>query len=293
MSGALRMRGRWGLGIVLAALLAGCAPHVAAPPSLLPSGEVEARFRAALERRRTEAAVANGTWSLWAHEAGRNDPPGVTARMLVEPPDAFRLRVDGILGTAVDAAARGDSLVLDAPSLGLAAVDDHVIADATGGTPFGSFVCRMLGALWEPPPGAWEAARLRDSLTTLAWQEGPDSVALAIGATGLPREVRLRAGGGPAIRGRYERWDVWDGIAWPQRVVLSDAGNRFRLICQVESVKLRREGAYPAVTLRVPARALPLTGERWKRLIRNVPYIARGQAPTDTLDAPEPRRSSR
>ena len=49
-------------------------------------------------------------------EAGRRPRcPAPQARLLLAAPDAFRLRVDSLFGTALDLAARGDSLTAYVP----------------------------------------------------------------------------------------------------------------------------------------------------------------------------------
>src|SRR5207247_7135287 len=138
----------------------------------LPS--IEVRFAARLAGRRAHAAVAEGDYSVWVHRAGAKDPPGVSMRVRLAAPDAFRLRVDAMLGTAVDAAARRDTLVLDAPVLGLAAVTDAG-DDRSARQDIGGWVWRSLSAAWTPPAAAWPAAAEQDSAWGVSWTDAGDS----------------------------------------------------------------------------------------------------------------------
>ena len=248
------------LAPLAAALLAGCAPRLAPPPPRLEGVPVEARFSARLAERATHVAVAEGDYSVWAHRAGGHDPPGVSMRVRLIAPDAFRLRVDALFGTAIDAAARRDTLVLDAPMFGIAAVSDAG-EDRSSRQDVGGWVWRALSATWSPPAAAWTRGVAGDSTWLLSWIENGDTLALEVGSSGLPRSARIRAAGGGATI-QYERWSRWNGILWPSRVVAADAAGRLSVMLQPSALtlKARDDSAHPP--LRIPANATRMSREK-------------------------------
>jgi hypothetical protein len=204
------------------ALLAGCAPHVAAPPEL-ERDAVRAASRiacaSAASRPRTPRARSTSGSIATAVVIRR----GASARLWLEAPESFRIRAEGLVGTALDAAARGDSLVVQIPALDVRAIT-HDAAAAGGLGTAGSIVWNVLAAGFEPPDSAWLAATRRDSVAVVAWREGRDSLSLAIGASGLPSEARLRTHSGTEVVTRYERWQAFDRIPWPARLVIERRG---------------------------------------------------------------------
>ena len=247
---------------------AGCAPHLVSPPTLEP-GAVRARFETQLHMRTERGARGEGELSVWVHRQGADDPPGVSARLWLESPDAFRIRVDGLVGTALEAAGRGDSLVVDAPALKFGAVT-HDAADAGGRGDVGGLVWRLLAAGWRPPDAAWDGVTRDDSLFRVAWVEAGDTLSLTLGAAGLPAEARLTRGGDAAIVARYERWQAWDRIPWPTRIVVGDADGRTRATLKVDQLHLRPAGSGALVGLRVPRRALDVPAGRWLELLERL-----------------------
>jgi hypothetical protein len=238
------------LAAVALALLAGCAPHVGPAPPRLEGEVMQARFLARLEERRTRVAVAEGDYSVWARRAGAADAPGVSVRVRLTEPDAFRLRVDALFGTAIAAAAHRDTLVLDAPVVGVAAVS-NAGADRSARQDVGAWVLRALAATWAPPAGAWAAGAAADSAWSMGWVESGDSLELAVGTSGLPRAARIRAPGGVGVEIRYERWATWDGVLWPARIVAGDDGGRLSLTLQPSNLSLKPR-ADGVATLRLP-----------------------------------------
>jgi len=243
------------------ASLAGCARLAPQPPPRLDLPSIEARFTQRLADRRTRAAVAEGDYSVWIHRPGAKDPPGVSVRVRLAAPNAFRFRVDAALGTAVDAAARRDTLVVDAPAFGLSAVTDAG-ADRSARQDIGGWVWRSLSAAWIPPPSAWAAGAAADSGWQLSWDDAGDSLALEVGSSGLPRSVRVRPRRGQPIELRYERWAAWDGVMWPARIVAADAAGRLRVTLQPQSLSLRPHRSTGLPALRRPSGALRLSRAR-------------------------------
>ena len=90
--------------LVLSAALWGCAPHPTGVPEL---GErpLRARFEQRLAAR-TARASADADVNAWARGSAMPDLPGVQARLVLAAPDAFRLRVASLFGTALDVSAR-------------------------------------------------------------------------------------------------------------------------------------------------------------------------------------------
>jgi len=262
------------------ALLAGCAPHVAAPPEL-ERDAVRARFASRLRERREQAAHAEGQIDVWIHRDGRRDPPGASARLWLEAPESFRIRAEGLVGTALDAAARGDSLVVQIPALDVRAIT-HDAAAAGGLGTAGSIVWNVLAAGFEPPDSAWLAATRRDSFAVVAWREGRDSLSLAIGASGLPSEARLRTHSGTEIVTRYERWQAFDRIPWPARLVIEREGDGTRATLQLQAMRLRPASATPLVRLRVPAASIEMSSRDWLKLVGRIVGDALGPGAEET-----------
>lgn len=233
--------------------LAGCAP-LAPPPPRLEGVPIEARFAARLAERNTRVAVAEGEYSVWARRPGSKDPPGVSVRVRLIAPDAFRVRVDALLGTAIDASARRDTLVLDAPIFGIAAVTDAG-EDRSSRQDIGGWAWRALSATWSPPPGAWASGAPEDSTWRVSWVDAGDSLALDVAPSGLPRSAHVALAGGGGIGIRYERWATWDGVLWPARIVAADDAGRLGLTLQPSSLALKARDASARQTLRVPAHA--------------------------------------
>jgi hypothetical protein len=244
----------------LVALLAGCAPLVPPSPPRLTLPSVEARFTSRLAERRSRVGVAEGEYAVWVQRAGAKKLPGATMRVRLVAPDAFRLRVDAALGVAVDASARRDTLVLDAPALGIAAVTDAG-QDRSSRQDIGSWVWRALSASWAPPGSAWAAGAEQDSAWAVRWIEAKDSLELAVAATGLPRSLSIRPPKGEPIGIRYERWSTRDGVMWPDRLVVADGSGRVRVTLQPQSLTLRAHDSQGPPRLKAPSGALRLTRE--------------------------------
>jgi hypothetical protein len=205
--------------------------------------------------------VAEGDYAVWVHRAEGKDPPGVSVRVRLVAPDAFRLRVDALLGTAVDAAARRDTLVLDAPALGLSAITDAG-DDRSARQDVGNWVWRTLSASWSPPAAAWSEGAERDTAWNVRWIEAGDTLELEVPSTGLPRAARVRAGGGQPFELEYPRWAAWNDVMWPSRVVVSDGGGRVRVTLQPQSLSLRPRDAAGLRALRRPRGAVRVSRSR-------------------------------
>ncbi len=226
-------------------------------PSLGPD-VARARFESALRSRRVQGAEADGEVSLWLHRDGVSDRPGVSANLWLEAPDAFRMRVDGVFGAAVEAAARGDSLVVHAPVWKIGVVSDEA-SDPGGFGSAGSVVWSVLSGSLSPPDSAWRGARTADSATVVSWRLGGEAVTLTIAPDGLPARATVEGPGHTRWIARYERWQAFDRVMWPSHVVLGDVAGRTRATLKVQSMRIRPRGVAPLVRLRPPPRALHVT----------------------------------
>jgi hypothetical protein len=237
---------------LLAGLAAGCAPHRVAPPRL-DTTSVERRHARALEARRDMGRALDAEARVWIGGRAFGDLPAVTALLALGGPDACRVRVRSLFGTALDLAARGDSLEGFVPARRVA-LRLPGVAESLGVREPGALVVRVWSAGWAPPREAWERAAWRDSLLELRWLEHGDSLSLAVGSSGLPAEARLARPEGPAVRALYRRWEPVEGVAWPARVDFEDEAGTVRVECRVD--RARRDRPDPGrVRPRIPADA--------------------------------------
>ena len=106
--------------------------------------------------------------------------------------------MSSLFGTALDRAARADSVCLDPARRSGLRLDAE--RDGLGLARPGGLAVRTLGALWRPPEAAWDSAVWSDSLLVVRWLEGGDTLAAAVGAAGLPAWVTLTRPGTREIR---------------------------------------------------------------------------------------------
>lgn len=148
---------RAALAVVLALAFAGCAP----PPRPAPSvDDVAARYRAGRDRRAAalHALTADLVLRLDGRATGRL--PGLSASLALASPERARVRVNSLLGTALDVAARGDSLFAWVPSERTLLVLDGA-AETLGVAPPVALLARATGC-WMPrksPPRRLSRAR--------------------------------------------------------------------------------------------------------------------------------------
>lgn len=235
----------------------GCAP---VPKHVVPVDRDELRLRhdRALASREAHGRFVTADVALWLSFPGRGKLPGTSGRLLLAAPDAFRLQLASALGTALDLCARGDTLTGYAPGERIALDLAHA-SDSLGVREPGRLMVRAWSASWRPPEGSWERARRSDSLTRIAWAEGSDSVEVALGANGLPREVRLRGATGKSITARYLAWTFIDKVAWPASLEVEDAGGGFHLRARVSRARFEKQLAAARLRVQVPARAERVT----------------------------------
>jgi len=245
------------LAIAAAALwLAGCAPRLAVPPETS-FGDREARYRTLLSERQARAVAVDASLVVWVERAGER-LPGAQAELRLAAPDRMRLRVASAFGTAIDFGLAGDSLRAYVPGwrtgLRLDAASESLRFEAPADR-----VVRALSATWQPPAGAWSRATWRDSLLRVAWIERGDSLALAVGASGLPAWAELAPADGPLLRVRYRGWDRSSGGAWPSQVELADEDRRLRVMCRATQIHFASEPDAERLLVHWPRGTVPFT----------------------------------
>jgi hypothetical protein len=274
-------RTRWTTAwFALALALAGCAPL--APPGLpvLEGPDMASRFAVRLAERRERARVVEGDYSAWLHRTGVKDPPGVTVRTRLVAPDAFRLRVDALIGTAVEVRAHRDTLAVDAGSLGLSAVTDAA-GDRSPRQDLGRWLWRVLAADWSPPEGVWSRGTQVDSAWVVRWTEEGDSLVLAVRSDGLPQSMTIRPpGNGDAVHVDYARWGSQGGVRWPERVVATDSEGRIRVRLDAQALALRSTDSGVSPAVRIPPGAQRFTRERLLALIAQFAGLAAADSAT-------------
>jgi hypothetical protein len=262
---------------VIGGVLSGCAPHAPVSPNL-DVHERRTRFESALRDRREKVERLDADVSLWAKLKKGDSPPGASGRLTLVRPGAFRLRVESLFGTALDATARGESLVVQVPAWDLAAVADSALRARE----VGPVVYQTLSATWEPPQEAWEDAQWEDSLCVLSWAADRDSFRMAVGSNGLPARFETRLAGGQGLDAHYERWGSIHGASWPMRMVVEDTEGRLKLTMQLGATHVSDARSSP-LTMRVPAGAMRLTPERWHFLLGRLSRGLGVEPPTDEI----------
>jgi hypothetical protein len=246
----------------------GCAPHVLRVAELAPALRAE-RYRAALAEREARGAAVDAQLLLWAEIPAASRLPGAEGRLLLAAPDAFRLRVGSLFGTALDLGARGDSLSAYVPSRrrGLA-VDAR--RDSLGILRPGGLAFRALSAAWRPPDSAWALATWSDTLMRVWWMEDADTLAVAIGSDGLPAWASLARPGGSGVQVSYRAWDRSTGIAWPSHFEFEDRNGGFRLACKVSRVRFPAAPDSLRLIVPIPAGAERLTLAGLRRVLKRL-----------------------
>ena len=247
---------------------AGCASHLPRPAELdLATREV--RYQAGLREREARGSAVDLQLLLWAEAPVGSRFPGAEARLLVAAPDAFRLRVASLVGTALDLGGRAESLSAYIPSrrrgLSLDAIRDSLGVERPA-----ALVVRAASATWHPPERAWEEASWRDSLLELKWMEGDDSLTLAVGGHGLPVRASLTRPLATTVRVDYRGWDRGQGLAWPSRFEVTDLGGGFRLACKVTRVRFLTRPDSLRLAVRMPAGTVQLTLAELRRALERM-----------------------
>ncbi len=242
------------LGLVLAT--GGCAPHRLAPPEFV-SPALRSRFESLAAARRDAARAVDADLALWLATTSGDRLPALEGRLALAAPDAARLRVASLFGTALDIGARGDTVAAFVPSR-LVGLELDAFADSLGLTAPGRLAFRAWSGLWSPPDSAWVAPSGIESLSVVRWREGPDSLALALASSGLPAWVEVWRPGRPPWRATYLQWMSVEHVAWPALLEFTDGEGRFRLTCRTDLARFVTADDRDRVTVRIPEQA-----QRW------------------------------
>jgi hypothetical protein len=216
----------------LAMGVAGCAPTLPHPVAL-DLRTLEQRYDAALTTRTRAGGNALAEVSLWLATRSHGRYPGVRGELRLAGLDSLRLQIASSFGVALDLAGAGDSVLAWVPGR------RTVVVAAAAEPPMAfpgavRWMSRAAAATWRVPDEAWGLA---DSLGTVGWREGGDSVVVAIGASGLPRQVRYLHPGMSALLVTYSAYQTVDGVAWPAKVVVTDADGSFELTARLRRAR--------------------------------------------------------
>ncbi len=238
--------------LLLAGVLgAGCAPAVVSVAPL-DQDQIRMRYERALGQREERGRNATADVSLWITLPSGKRLPGASARMLLAAPEGFRIQIGSALGTALDFAARGDTVLGYAPGERLA-LDLLPASDSIGIANLGKLLYRAWTGAWRPEPDVWGSAVRSDSLTRIGWSEGGDSVEVAIGASGLPRQVDFGLSRDRPVTLEYHAWLHVEGVAWPSSIALVDREGTTLLRARVQRVRFAREGSARRLIVTFPA----------------------------------------
>ncbi|HYM81053.1 MAG TPA: hypothetical protein VEY91_06545 [Candidatus Limnocylindria bacterium] len=243
-------RRRLPAALVVLLLAASCAPHVVRPPDLLREPRA-ARYLTGLIEREQRGVAVEAQVVVWAELGADRELPGAQARLVLGGPDAFRLRVSSLFGTALDVSGRGDSLTAYVPAR-RAGMTIDAAGESLGVRAPGGLVFRALGATWRPGEAAWRESVWNDTLLHVRWLEMEDSLAMTIGSNGLPVTASLRRPDGKGVEIHYRNWDRSSGIAWPSLVELEDRAQTVRVTCKVQSLKFAAAPDRGRLTARLP-----------------------------------------
>lgn len=250
--------------VLTLALGAACAPHgIVLPP---PAGTREASFRAALAARETRGRAVDAAITLWARSQHSDVWPGVTGALTLRAPDALRLRVASVFGTAFDGAVRGDSVmaVLPARRLGFAA---DAARDRLGLSRPGLLGFRMFAATWRPPDSAWGQGTWSEGMLALRWVDAGDSIRLEIGPDGLPAAVTLERGDSLRVHARYRAWRRQAGVAWPAWIELDGGSGAVAVRCKVDRLRFVEQPGPGRPMARLPEGIAALDWPEFRRAL--------------------------
>lgn len=233
--------------LACAGTLAGCAPP---PPGPGATRDLVRERHGAGVRARTERTTAEAEVLLWTEVRGQR-LPGVDARLVLGSPDACRLRVRALSGTALDLSVFGDSLLAWIPPE-RAGVALDASGDSLGVREPGSRAWRTFAATWMPPDAAWAGAQRSDSGLVLTWREDGDPVTMRLDDHGRPIAIGWRGEGRRSLEVRYQGWIGAGGAAWPQRMTADMDRGEFRMSLRAQHWRFAGELG-PRFTM--PARA--------------------------------------
>jgi hypothetical protein len=233
------------------------------------------RYQSQLSRREQSAAMVEGVATIWSRVFALCDTcpprrlPALQAGFILAWPDAFRLSVSSMFGTALDLGLAGDSITAYAPAprwgVALDAVRDSLGLDQPG-----RLATRLVSAGWQPPQPAWAGGTWEGGLLVVRWSEGADSVALAVDEAGRPVWARQWRDARRGVTVDYERWEAVDGVPWPALLEVRTLGGRLDLTCRFERVRFPAHPDRSRFAVRIPADAERLGLDRLRGLLERV-----------------------
>jgi hypothetical protein len=274
------MTGRWQTFAWMAAALglaAGCAPRPVTVAPLTGGARAE-RYLSQLLARERRAVMVEGAATIWTRGFALCDScparrlPALQAGFVLAWPDAFRLRVSSMFGTALDLALAGDSIVAHAPAQRWGVALDAG-SDSLGLERPGWLATRLLSAAWRPPQSAWEGGTWEGGLLVLRWNEAADSVALAIDEAGRPVRARMWRDARRGVAVHYERWEVADGVAWPALLKVRTPGGAFDLTCRLDRVTFPARPDRSRLVVRIPGDAERLGPDQLRGWLERVASV--------------------
>ena len=256
------------------ALIAACAPRPTAIAPVTAGGRAE-RYLSQLSRREQRAAMVEGVATIWPRAIARCDTcplrrfPALQAGFVLAWPDAFRLRVSSMFGTALDLGLAGDSIMAYAPAQRWGVALDAV-GDSLGLEQPGWLAARIVSGGWRPPQPAWTGGTWEGGLLVLRWSEAADSVALALGDAGTPVWARRWRDARRGMVVDYERWETVDGVVWPALFKVRTLGGAFDLACRLDRVTFPARPDRSRLAVRIPGDAERLGLDRLRGLLERV-----------------------
>jgi hypothetical protein len=259
---------------MVVALVAGCAPR---PTTVAPvtEGARSERYLSQLCRREQSAAMVEGVAMIWSRVVAPCDTcpprrlPALQAGFVLAWPDAFRLRVSSMFGTALDLGLAGDSIMAYAPAQRWSVALDAV-SDSLGLEQPGRLAARLVSAGWRPPQPAWAVGTWEGELLVLRWSEAVDSVALAVDKSGKPVWARLWRDARRGVVVDYERWEAVDGVLWPALLKMRTLGGAFELACRLDRVMFRARPDRSRLVVNIPGDAERLGLDRLRELLERM-----------------------
>jgi hypothetical protein len=220
-------------------------------PPTIDTSTIQSRCLSAMTQRERRARAASLLAGLWLRTQGDEPLPAVSARVVLRGPDAFRLRIESAIGTALDLSARGDSLAAFLPG-GRVGIETPTAGESLGVRDPGWLGARLWSASWRPPAEAWRAMTMDGGDPVVRWREADDSLSMSLDAQGRPTRVTLARRDKAPVRVEYVRWQSWEGTSWPAHFECRDDRGTFHLTCRVENAHFPTGVEPSRVTLTLP-----------------------------------------
>jgi hypothetical protein len=144
------------------------------------------------------------------------------------------------------------------------------LRDTLGLTHPGSLGFRAMSATWRPPDDAWSTPIGADTTLVLRWSEYGDTLALGVGADGLPDWATFTRPGAQVVRADYRAWDRSAGVAWPAWIEFTDESGDLRITCKLSRVTFGTPPSFARLAVPIPADAERLTLPQLRRALQRL-----------------------